>query len=185
MKTARGVAKFAKRTFFYRETPNSNYCRCALTGIVALIGLYSSQSLAQISLVKTIVSNKSTGTLISITPPASGIAAGHSGIILFASDPITALSRFSAFTRVTGDGFYIDNERGKVQVTIRTEGQFTRLTIFKNDIPVLQRKKPDWRSVEIEKTVNDYFSQDDVAAGCRVRVHYILPVPLKLELLCN
>jgi hypothetical protein len=98
---------------------------------------------------------------------------------------VTLLFAFSAFTRVTGDGFYIDNGRGKVQVTIRTEGISTALTIFKNDIAVLAQTKPDWPSVEIEKTVNDYFSRDNVAVGCRVRVHYIMPVPLRLELLCN
>jgi hypothetical protein len=92
---------------------------------------------------------------------------------------------FSAFTRVTGDGFYIDNERGKVQVTIRTQGISTALTIFKNDIAVLAQTKPDWRSIEIENTVNEFFSHDDVAAGCRAQVYYTLPVPLRLELLCE
>lgn len=95
------------------------------------------------------------------------------------------LLAFTAFTRLTGDGFYIDNERGKVQVTIRTEGIFTSLSIFKNDIVVLAQMKPNWRSVDIEKMINGYFAGDDVAAGCRVRVHNILPVPLKLELRCK
>jgi hypothetical protein len=97
----------------------------------------------------------------------------------------SALFAFSAFTRVTGDGVYIDNEHGKVQVTIRTEGQYTLLSIFKNDISVLAQEKPDWQSKDIERTVNNYFSQDNIAVGCRVRVHYTLPVPLRLELLCN
>ncbi|HEV8722982.1 MAG TPA: malectin domain-containing carbohydrate-binding protein [Candidatus Binatia bacterium] len=68
-----------------------NLYRRLFIAILAFVGLSSSESLAQITLVKTITpnSNKTTGTSIALTIPAGGIAAGNSIILSFAMDPAT------------------------------------------------------------------------------------------------
>lgn len=80
----------AKQIISKREKLGMNLYRRFLMAIVALVCLSSSESVAQITLVKTITnSSKTTGTSIALTIPAGGIAAGNSIIVSFAMDPAT------------------------------------------------------------------------------------------------